>query len=300
MKQALVVAFALALSGCSLFRRTPTVAPLSENVHAVVGQPYQANGVWRYPRSEYGVDQTGLATIAADRRGLTADGEIFDQTALAAGHPTLQLPAVLRVTNLENGRQIVLRLNDRGPASPARLLVLTKRAATLLDMRADGTRIRLQMEDAETRQLASATTSDTPALEVATAPRVAIASQALPDLAGAAQSSRVRTGRSTTSVSASSTAAAAVPTRMPELVTQGSANPGSLFIDAGAFGRKDYAMILVGRLAPLGARLTTSYNAPRERAYRIRIGPLTTVPEAEAMLDRAIGAGVNDAAIVVE
>jgi rare lipoprotein A len=92
----------------------------------------------------------------------------------------------------------------------------------------------------------------------------------------------------------------AVPLRLPESVSQVYANPGSLFIDAGSFGRQDYASILSNRLSYLGARLTTSYTAPRERAYRIRIGPFATVPEAEAMLERTISAGVNDAAIVVE
>jgi cell division protein FtsN len=56
----------------------------------------------------------------------------------------------------------------------------------------------------------------------------------------------------------------------------------------------------VNRLSYLGARLTTSYNAPRDRAYRIRIGPFDTVAEAEAILARTIVAGVNDATIVVE
>lgn len=275
--------------------------PLQNNPKYVVGEPYQQGGVWRYPRAEYSVDQTGLATTAPDRSGLTADGEIFDQTAMAAGHRTLQLPAVVRVTNLENGRQIVVRLNDRGPPQPSRLLALTKRAALLLDIRADGTRVRVQMLDTETRQLQGELASDGPKLDVASAPREAIAVQSLSAPSGATQSSRVRVAAARAEPARqTATGSATVPLRLPEVVTQSFVTPANLFIDAGSFGRKDYASILVNRLAYLGARLTTSYTAPREKAYRIRIGPLASVPEAEAMLERTITAGVNDAAIVVE
>ena len=267
----------------------------------VVGEPYQQSSVWRYPRAEYGADQTGLATIAPDHVGQTEDGEIFDQTAMAAGHRTLQLPAIVRVTNLENGRQVVLRLNDRGPPMPTRMMSLTKRAASLLDIRADGTRIRLQMQDTETRQLQAELASDGPKLAVATVPRVAIASESLAAPNGASQSARVRVAAARPEPVMRKVAAnSAIPLRLPEAVVQVYANAGSLFIDAGSFGRQDYASILSNRLSYLGARLTTSYTAPRERAYRIRIGPFATVPEAEAMLERTISAGVNDAAIVVE
>jgi rare lipoprotein A len=87
---------------------------------------------------------------------------------------------------------------------------------------------------------------------------------------------------------------------MPEVVTAVPPRPGRLYIAAGDFSRQDYAFILVNRLSFLGARLTTSYDAPRDRAFQIRIGPFDTVAEAEAVLARTISAGVNDATIVVE
>lgn len=297
MTKGFALAALLLLAACGL-RSGP---PLQNNPKFVVGKPYQQNGVWRYPQAEYGVDQTGLATTAPDHEGQTADGEIFDQTAMAAGHRTLQLPAVVRVTNLENGRQIVVRLNDRGPPEPSRLLALTKRAAALLDMRVDGTRIRVQMLDTETRQLQAELASDGPKLDVARAPREAIAVEALQAPSGATQSSRVRVAATRPEpVGQTAQAGSLVPLRLPEAVTQVHASPANLFIDAGSFGRQDYASILVNRLASLGAKLTTSYTAPRDKAYRIRIGPLTGLPEAKAMLERTISAGVNDAAIVVE
>jgi rare lipoprotein A len=171
----------------------------------------------------------------------------------------------------------------------------------LLDIRGDGTRIRMQMLDTETRQLAAELASDGPKLDVASVPRDSVQSESLAPLSGTAQAQRVRVATSRPDpVSSASGVASIVPLRLPEAIVQGYANPGMLSIDAGSFGRQDYASILVNRLAYLGARLTTSYTAPRARAYRIRIGPFATVADAEAMLERTISAGVNDAAIVVE
>ena len=295
----LVAAGLLLLGACTLF--PPPVPPLEAKVHFVLERPYQIGAIWYYPHAQYDADDTGLAAIAPDRHGLTADGEVFDQTALAAGNRTLQLPAIARVTNLENGRQIVVRINDRGPAAPGRLLSLTKRAAELLQLHGDGTRIRLQVMDTESRQLSTQFEQEGPALQVEKAPVTSIETETLAPPGGAAASSRRRTApQAPTPVARATSTVAAIPLRLPEAVTVVSAVPTRLYVDAGSFGRQDYAYILVNRLSYLGARLTTSYNAPRDRAYRIRIGPFDTVAEAEAVLARTIVAGVNDATIVVE
>lgn len=293
----------LGLGSCVLFRRpVPHVAP---SLHEEVGQPYQMGGVWRYPRREYGVIQTGLATTLPDRypAGYTADGEMFDQTALAAAHRTLQLPAIITITNLENGRALRVRLNDRGPEQPTRLIALTRRAAQLLGMTHDGTRVRLEMDDAATRQIsAQLENSAPPDIQVAAVPEGTVTSEALAP-PGGVSSGRGRVAaaaaRPTGADSLASTTSA-VAARLPEQVMQTSPAPGQLYIDLGDFSRLDYASILANKLAYLGARLTTSYTAPRDKAYRLQIGPLPSVPDAEAMLRRAIAAGVNDAAITVQ
>jgi rare lipoprotein A len=294
-----MAAVLLAINGCALLQRKPVAPP--PVVHYVVGASYKIGDVWRYPRAEYGVDETGLATFAPSNSGYTADGETFDQTALLAGHRTLQLPAVLLVTNLENGRQIRVRLNDRGPPQPTRLIALSRRAAELLQMTQDGTRVRIQMDDTMTRQLASTFDESAPKIEMEAAPVGTVASESLAPPTGVGQSNRGKVAASGPTVTSSSAGRAdPVGLRLPEQVFQVQPHPGMLYIDAGSFSRMDYASILVNKLAYLGARLTTSYTAPRDKAYRIRIGPLFTLPDAEAMLARTIAAGVNDAAIVVE
>jgi rare lipoprotein A len=93
------------------------------------------------------------------------------------------------------------------------------------------------------------------------------------------------------------TAAAIVP--LPESVTQGAANPGQLFIRLGSFQNREYANIQRARVAGLGATIETS-RVGRQSTYRVIIGPLSGVQQADMVLDQVLGAGVTDARIVVE
>jgi rare lipoprotein A len=99
-----------------------------------VGPPYEANGRWYVPTAEPGYAQTGTASwYGTGFHGRpTANGEIFDQDALTAAHPTLPLPSLVQVTNLENGREVIVRVNDRGPFVGGRLIDLSRRAAEVL------------------------------------------------------------------------------------------------------------------------------------------------------------------------
>jgi rare lipoprotein A len=123
---------ALALAGCS---SAPTPHP-----HFKVGQPYKVNGQWYYPEFVTAYEATGVASwYGAPYHGrLTANGEVFDMDALTAAHPTLQLPSVVRVTNLDNGRSLILRVNDRGPFVKNRVIDLSRAAARELGFERQG------------------------------------------------------------------------------------------------------------------------------------------------------------------
>lgn len=99
-----------------------------------VGNPYQVAGRWYVPREVDTYDRTGVASWygAAFHGRRTANGEIFDMNALTAGHPTLPLPSYAYVTNLDNGRTILVRVNDRGPYVNDRLIDLSRRSAAEL------------------------------------------------------------------------------------------------------------------------------------------------------------------------
>ena len=285
----------LALAGCTLMAQ-PKPEP-----RYVVGEPYQADGVWRYPREDFAYNDTGIATVY-DRRGLTTAGEVFDTTALAAAHPTLQLPALARVTNLENGRQILVRINDRGPEPATRSLGLTRRAAELLGAPgATALRVRIQLQEAESRRMAGETRQDPVQIAVVTAPSTNIQAESLAPPPGAAQSNRVQSAaaRPAPQTSNAGPDPAAVPLRLPEEYWQTTPRPGQLAIECGSFSRPDYANVQRNRLSAFGARVTTDYYAPRDRAFIVRLGPFNDLTAAEVALRRVLGM-VPDARIVVD
>jgi len=112
-----------------------------------VGQPYMVSGRWYVPREEPGYDRTGVASwYGTDFHGRrTANGEIFDMNALTAAHPTLPIPSFAYVTNLENGRTVLVRINDRGPYASDRIIDLSRQTARVLGSEARGlTRVRVR------------------------------------------------------------------------------------------------------------------------------------------------------------
>ncbi len=98
-----------------------------------VGQPYQVRGVWYYPKAQPDYDQIGIASWYGDQfhNHYTADGEVFDMHLPSAAHTTLPLPSLVEVTNLSNGKTLVVRVNDRGPFVDGRIIDLSKEAAAV-------------------------------------------------------------------------------------------------------------------------------------------------------------------------
>jgi rare lipoprotein A len=108
---------------------------------AKVGKPYQVMGRWYYPKHDPDYEATGIASwYGPDFHGRrTANGEIYNMQRLSGAHPTLPLPSYVEVTNLANGRTLVVRINDRGPYKRGRIIDLSKRAAELLGYTKSGT-----------------------------------------------------------------------------------------------------------------------------------------------------------------
>jgi len=106
-----------------------------------VGKPYQINGEWYYPRMVDRYREVGVASWYGQtfHGRKTANGEIYDMHGMTAAHPTLPLPSIVRVTNLENGRSITVRVNDRGPFAKRRIIDLSRRAAWALGFKDQGT-----------------------------------------------------------------------------------------------------------------------------------------------------------------
>jgi len=107
---------------------------------AVVGKPYKVAGKWYTPKEDPDYEAVGKASWygAAFHGRQTANGEIFDSGSITAAHTTMPLPSYARVTNLKNGRSIVVRVNDRGPFHGNRVIDLSRRTAEILDFHNDG------------------------------------------------------------------------------------------------------------------------------------------------------------------
>ena len=278
------------LAGCAVNEPAP-------QPHYVLGKPYLSGGVWWYPRDSYDFNQTGLAAVYSDDHpDLTSDGELFRQSAIAAGQAALQLPSIARLTNLENGRSVLVRINDRGTPTPGRLVQVTRRTADLLGMERDAaTRVRLTVLPVAS-EAAEEHAGGMPMPRVAAAPQREVLATTLAPPPG----SRQETGRA---VVASSLATAPVPdltTRpLPETVTQGTPQPGRLWVRLDSFQSYEYAAIQRAKLIGLPVRIDSASEGSGER-FRVMAGPFDSVAQADAALYQAIRRGVPDARIVVE
>ena len=153
MKISTALLMALLLSGCAvvgrLYPSEPTVGLYK------VGNPYQINGSWYYPSEDFEYDEVGVSSWYGDdfHGKPTANGEIFNKNALTAAHKTLPLPSIVRVTNLENKKSVILRINDRGPFVNDRLIDVSHAAALALGFRDSGlTKVRVKVLEKETRE----------------------------------------------------------------------------------------------------------------------------------------------------
>ncbi|WP_027684648.1 septal ring lytic transglycosylase RlpA family protein [Rhizobium leguminosarum] len=113
----------------------------------IVGNPYEVKGKWYYPKEDFAYNKVGVASWygSAFHGRLTANGEVYDQMHLSAAHPTFPLPSYARVTNLESGTSVIVRVNDRGPYHEGRIIDLSNKTADMLDLQHSGTgKVRVQ------------------------------------------------------------------------------------------------------------------------------------------------------------
>lgn len=112
-----------------------------------VGKPYQVAGRTYVPQENTRYRSEGVASWYGDdfHGRLTANGEVFDMESIAAAHPTLPMPSYVRVTNLDNRKSMIVRVNDRGPYHSDRVIDVSQKAADLLGFKSRGTaRVRVE------------------------------------------------------------------------------------------------------------------------------------------------------------
>ncbi len=303
LRPAALVLLAL-LAACAGHAPPPAVeGNLGRGIYKV-GQPYQINGVWYYPAEDFSYDTTGIASwYGEDFHGkYTANGEIFDLNALTAAHRTLPMPSVVQVTNLENGRSIELRVNDRGPYARGRIIDVSRRAAQLLGFEAQGTaKVRVRILVPESIQVASLAQHNggASAEPGQAAPVLPVVTQPLRPAPGV----RVASNETASLPSHPRPAPApvvATPPELPATVAVAPIKPTQIYIQAGAFSVAANAVKVKGRIERLGAVNVVGARVNGIDLYRVRLGPIGSVDEADRLLDQVVGAGLTEARIVVD
>jgi rare lipoprotein A len=278
-----------------------------------VGNPYQINGVWYYPAIDYEYDETGIASWYGPQfhGKATANGEIFDMNSVSAAHRTLPLPSMVRVTNLDNGRSLTLRVNDRGPFARGRVIDLSRRAAQLLGFEGQGTtKVRVQILARESELLAQsmqkggsiklAALDTTPAqFEVEAAPNVGVTTEELPPPAGAKVAAS-RVSAAPRPVAAAQSVLAENPVADVGVVTTVPVGPSTVYVQAGAFSMFDNANRVRARLSSVGTVEVSPVLINGLNMFRVRMGPVRSVADADNILNQVIDAGYPGARIVVE
>jgi rare lipoprotein A len=196
----------------------------------------------------------------------TSTGETYDMYGMSAAHKTLPLPAYVRVTNLQNGRSVVVRVNDRGPFVGNRIIDLSFTAASKLDMLRNGTAM------VEVRSLDAAPAPEAPITAANSAPTAA-----------------------PLTVSPLEAASPAAPVAQVPV-------PAALFIQAGAFSDPKNAERLVGKLrgGGYGKIFMRDDEIAGRRMYRVRIGPVPSVAEFDRIVAALERVGINDAHLALD
>jgi len=263
-----------------------------------VGTPYQIGGEWYYPREDYSYDETGVASWYGQdfHEHRTANGEIFNKDELTAAHKTLPLPTLARVTNLDNGKSIVVRINDRGPFSGGRLIDMSQRAAQLLGFENQGTaKVRVQVLSDESKAIADAMRhyGGTSAVVAGSAPPEQVASAASQPV----QSETLEPIHTTAEIHRQllATQPVAEVVQLPVTTTH-----NQLFVQAGAFTVPENATRLQQKLSSVGPTTVSTIVINGTKFYRVRVGPAADVPQADALLSKIKQAGVTGARTIVD
>ena len=244
--------------------------------HHKTGKPYEVAGHWYYPMATAsGYDETGVASwYGRDFHGKrTANGERYDMHALSAAHKTLPLPTLVRVTNLDNGRSVIVRVNDRGPFVKSRLIDLSYAAAKALGYADRGTaHVRVQTLDVTTPATPLVASRTPLPAHRQTRPPAQLATHKVPSIVGTAYADESPQQRK-----------------------------GGIYIQLGAFSSRASAEhIRSGLLDRYPNTFIQPVPVASQTLFRVRIGPLENMHRIEQTMLTLQSSGYADAIVVIE
>jgi rare lipoprotein A len=289
-----------------------------------IGAPYKIDGVTYTPQEEFNHTETGVASWYGPgfHGKSTANGERYDQSERTGAHRTLQMPAIVRVTNLENGRSTVVRINDRGPFARSRVIDLSRTAAEELDVVRNGTaRVRIDQLSAESMAVKDvAISGGGPAEQMAAVAQVSSgrsAPQASAPVMQATYTPPPPPANQYTPPPATqpvvwqppprSAPPEAVPAALPvasgptvtSLVSASTLYPaGGFYVQTGSFSTAENAERQREAVRSYGVSEISQGSAGGRDVYRVRLGPYTTPDAAGIVADRLKRSGYGDARVV--
>ena len=267
-----------------------------------IGNPYEVAGVWYYPERDLTYDQTGIGSWYGDKFAgkLTANGEIFDPELVTAAHKTLPMPSVVRVTNLDNGKSLVVRINDRGPFVAGRIIDLSREAARRIGYKDNGlARVRVQLlaehslrleklaKNGEFPSVDGSPSTAMPAIEAVAKPTVNLTAKS-------------NTGRSAySSANGQSALDLLSQSRVGQVMTV-SPVITQIWVQVGAFHSESSAASVLAQVQTLAKGEISSLLKAGQTLHRVRLGPVQTVSEADKLLNGVMNIGFSGARIIVD
>ncbi len=276
----------LMLTACAHKSKEINYANLAEEVEAIkedggyykVGKTYTVLGQTYTPKEDYSYSEVGIASWYGDdfHDKRTANGETYNMRAITAAHRTLPLPSIVKVTNLENGKSIIARVNDRGPYVKNRIIDVSQKGAELLGYKNNGTaKVRVEILADESKALKEAMLSKNNKSKT---------------YANALPTNKISTTPATTAVNK--------PLTLAKNTTLKPAETGPFFVQVGAFSDYDKAQNLADSMKRFGNVSIFEAYLSKDGVYRVRLGAYNSRNEALKILDRLLDYGHSDVSII--
>ena len=271
-----------------------------------IGNPYEIKGIWYYPKRDLTYEETGIASWYGEKfhGKLTANGEIFNKDIISAAHKTLPMPSMVRVTNLDNGNVLNVRINDRGPYIHGRIIDLSEKAADLLGFKDVGTarvKVKILVEKSlwlersakegkfPGSEIASYKSLEFPSINSVSRPKVAIIKTVTDDKEILVKNNQNKTNF--TEILASSRQG-----NLRKVTPQET----KVWVQIGAFASTLNANKVVSKVSHIyDANITTIEHKGRI-LHRVRLGPTQEIEKADEILMKVFELGYNGSKIIVE
>ena len=245
-----------------------------------VGNPYKVAGIWYYPERNLTYDETGIGSWYGDEFAgkLTANGEIFNPELVTAAHKTLPMPSIVKVTNLENGLVLEnVRVNDRGPFAGDRIIDLSKKAAEKLGFMKNGVaKVRVEILEDESRKYVSIQEKNSYKTESAEVTKIN-------------KKIIIDDFNENTLV---------IKSENRDDSKNSILENQELVIQVGAFTDHRNAKTLIAKLSEFKAYINRVFISSKY-LYRVRIGPISNLDEAEKMQKKLFDLGYTSSHLVM-